>query len=108
MLPDPEFRCSRCLGTAPAIDEGEDTEVGDGNEKLEVVSQSSATLGTCSLREVVASWLQSQAANTHSASSANCFPSDQMLGVLRMCEECDAACSRDLEHEGGHNQLSPA
>ena len=38
------------------------------------LSQSSATLGTCSLQEVAASWLRSQAANVHGASSANCFP----------------------------------
>ena len=38
------------------------------------LSQSSATLGTCSLQEVAASWLQSHAANVHGASSANCFP----------------------------------
>ena len=38
------------------------------------LSQSSATLGTCSLQEVVASWLQSHAANVHGVSSANCFP----------------------------------
>ena len=38
------------------------------------LSQSSATLGTCSLQEVAASWLQSHAANVHGATSANCFP----------------------------------
>ena len=38
------------------------------------LSQSSATLGTCSLQEVAASWLRSHAAKVHGASSANCFP----------------------------------
>ena len=38
------------------------------------LSQSSATLGTCSLQEVAESWLRSHAANVHGASSANCFP----------------------------------
>ena len=38
------------------------------------LSQSSATLGTCSLQEVAASWLRSHAANVHGASSANCSP----------------------------------
>ena len=38
------------------------------------LSQNSATLGTCSLQEVAASWLQSHAANVHGANSANCFP----------------------------------
>ena len=38
------------------------------------LSQNSATLGTCSLQEVAASWLRSHAANVHGASSANCFP----------------------------------
>ena len=37
------------------------------------LSQSSATLGTCSL-QVAVSWLRSHAANVHGASSANCFP----------------------------------
>ena len=73
LRPDPEFRCARCLGTARAIDETEVSEVEVGNEKLEV-AQSSATLGTCSLQEVAASWLRSHAANVHGASSANCFP----------------------------------
>ena len=45
LRPDPEFRCARCLGTARAID------------KSLKLSQSSATLGTCSLQEVAASWL---------------------------------------------------
>ena len=38
------------------------------------LSQNSATLGTCSLQEVAASWLRSHAANVHGASSAKCFP----------------------------------
>ena len=38
------------------------------------LSQSSATLGTCSLQEVAASWLRSHATNVHGASSTNCFP----------------------------------
>ena len=41
------------------------------------LSQSSATLGTCSLQEVAVSWLRSHAANVHGASSANCFPFSQ-------------------------------
>ena len=45
------------------------------------------------------------ASPTHQLSSA---PSDQRLGVLIMCEECDAACSRDLDHEGGYTEPSPA
>ena len=73
LRPDPEFRCARCLGTARAIDEREVSEVEVRNEKLKL-SQSSATLGTCSLQEVAASWLRSHAANVHGASSANCFP----------------------------------
>ena len=73
LRPDPEFRCTRCLGTAWAIDEREVSEAEVGNEGLKL-SQSSATLGTCSLQEVAASWLRSHAANVHGASSANCFP----------------------------------
>ena len=42
--------------------------------KSSKLSQSSATLGTCSLQEVGASWLQSHTANVHGASSGNCFP----------------------------------
>ena len=37
MLPDSEFRCERCLGTARAIDERKSLEFEVGNEKLEVV-----------------------------------------------------------------------
>ena len=84
LLPQSEFMCARCLGTARAIDGRQTLEVEVGNEKLEVVpeflgtkssklSQSSATLGTCSLQEVAASWLQSHAANVHGASSGNGF-----------------------------------
>ena len=29
-------------------------------------------------------------------------------GVLIMCEEYDATCSKDLCHEGGYTELSPA
>ena len=68
-----EFRCARCLGTAWAIDEREVSEVEVGNKSLKL-SKSSATLGTCFLQEVAASWLQSHAANVHAASSVNCFP----------------------------------
>ena len=39
LCPDPEFMCARCLGTALAIDEREVSEVGVGNEKLEVVPE---------------------------------------------------------------------
>ena len=73
--PESEFKCARCLGTARAIDERQSLEVEVGNEKLGLkMSQNSATLGTCSLKEVAASWLQSHAANVHGASSGNCFP----------------------------------
>ena len=37
--PHPEFSCTRCLGTARAIDEREVSEVEVGNEKLEVVPE---------------------------------------------------------------------
>ena len=37
LLPDHDFRCARCLGTAQAIDEREVTEVEVGNEKLKAV-----------------------------------------------------------------------
>ena len=57
LRPDPDFRCARCLGTARAIDEREVSEVEVGTKSLKL-SQSSATLGTCSLQEVAASWLQ--------------------------------------------------
>ena len=41
--------------------------------KSSKLSESSATLETCCLQEVAASWLQSHAANVHGASSGNCF-----------------------------------
>ena len=74
LCPDPEFRCARCLGTARAINEREFHQRLRLETKSLKLSQSSATLGTCSLQEVAASWLRSHAANVHWAISANCFP----------------------------------
>ena len=62
LRPDPEFRCTRCLGTARAIDEREVSELRLETKSLKL-SQSSSTLGTCSLQEVAVSWLRSHAAN---------------------------------------------
>ena len=73
LRPDPEFRCARCLGTARAIDKEKFQRLRLETKSLKL-SQSSATLGTCSLQEVAARWLRSHAANVHGASSANCFP----------------------------------
>ena len=39
LLPDSDFRCARCLGTARAFDERESLEVEVGNEKLEDVPE---------------------------------------------------------------------
>ena len=39
LLPESEFRCARCLGTARAIDEKESLKVEVGNEKHEVVPE---------------------------------------------------------------------
>ena len=70
--PDPEFKCTRCLRTAWAIEEKfQRLRLETKSLKL---SQSSATLGTYSLQEVAVSWLRSHAANVHGASSASCFP----------------------------------
>ena len=73
LRPDPEFRAPDALGLLGLL-----MKVKFQRLKLETkslkMSQSSATLGTCSLREVAASWLRSHAANVHGASSANCFP----------------------------------
>ena len=55
---DPKFRCARCLWIAQAIAEREDTEVAVETKSLKM-SQSSATVWTCSLQEVAASWLRS-------------------------------------------------
>ena len=46
------------------------------------LSQSSATLGTCCLQELAASWLRSHAANVHGASSAIASPSHQLPSAL--------------------------
>ena len=73
LRPDPEFRCTRCLGTARAIDEREVSEVEVGNEKLEVVPEF-CYFGDLLSAGVAASWLRLHAANVHGASSANCFP----------------------------------
>ena len=53
LRPDPEFRCARCLGTARAIDEREFQRLRLETKSLKL-SQSSATLRTCSLQEVAA------------------------------------------------------
>ena len=77
LLPESEFTCARCLGTARAIDGRQTLEVEVGNEKLEVVPEFCylgdmlSAGGGC---ELAASWLQSQTANVHGASSGNCFP----------------------------------
>ena len=73
LLPESEFTCARCLGTARAIDGRQSLEVEVGNKKLEAVPEF-CYLETCSLQEVAASWLQSHAANVHGANSGNCFP----------------------------------
>ena len=39
LLPDSEFRCAQCLGTARVIDEKKSLEVEVGNEKLEAVPE---------------------------------------------------------------------
>ena len=39
LLPDNEFMCARCLGTARAIDERQSLDVEDGNKKVEVVPE---------------------------------------------------------------------
>ena len=39
LLPDSQFKCARCLGTARAIDERQSLEAEVGNEKLEVVPE---------------------------------------------------------------------
>ena len=76
LLPDSEFWCARCLGTARAIDERL-LEVEVGNKKIEVVPEFCylgdmlSAGGGC---EVAARWLRSHAANVHGASSGNCFP----------------------------------
>ena len=78
------------------------------------LSQSSATLGTCSLQEVAASLLQSHAANVQGASSANCFPFSP-TAICPFWPEVRCThhvwgvwCSRDLGHEGGYTEPSPA
>ena len=71
LLRESEFTCTRCLGTARAIDGRHSLEVEVGNEKLEVVPE---FCYLCSLQEVAESWLQSHAANAHGASFGNCFP----------------------------------
>ena len=108
LRPDPEFRCARCLGTAQAIDEREVSEVEVGNEKLEVVpefcylgdmlsARGGCELATITRCKMCMGQVLLIASPSHQPPSA---PSDQRLGVLIMCEEYDAACSRDLGHEG--------
>ena len=45
------------------------------------------------------------ASHSHQPSSA---PSDQRSGVLIMCDEVDATWTRDMGHDGGYTEPSPA
>ena len=111
LRPDPEFRWARCLGTARAIDEREVSEVEVGNEKLEVVPEFCylgdmlSAGGGCELAAITrckCAWgkfrqLLPLLTNRH-------LPLLTRGKVYSSCE-CDAACSRDLGHEGGYNRL---
>ena len=100
---DPELRCAPCLGTALAIYGKEDTEVGVGNEKLKVIPEfcyignmltagggCEHTLQMC-MRQV-----------PPIATSSQQPPSAPFWSGVHNIRECDAACSRDLDHEGGY------
>ena len=111
LLPESEFRCVRCLGTARAIDERQSL-VEVGNEKLEVVPEF-YYLGDM----LIAGGGCELAAITRCKCAWGMFR--QLLPlltnrqvtrgkVLIMCEEHDATCSRDLGHEGGYTEPSPA
>ena len=111
--PDPVFRCARCLGTALAIaiDEKGDTEIEVGNKKLEAGVLLPSGHALCR-RWLPAGWdhtlqmcmeqVPPIASPFHQPHSA---PSDQRSSVLIMLQECDAACSRDLGHEGGYTEM---
>ena len=76
-------------------------------------SQSSATLGTCSLQEVAASWLRAGCDHTLQMCMGkirHLLPLliNRHLPLLTRGKVCDAACSRDLGHEGGYTEPSPA
>ena len=112
LRPDPEFRCARCLGTARAIDEREVSEVEVGNEKLDVVPEfcylgdKLSAGGGCELAAITrckCAWgkfrqLLTLLTNRH-------LP---LLTRGKVYSSCDAACSRDLGHEGGYTEPSPA
>ena len=100
--------------TARTIDEREVSEVEVGNEKLEVVPE------FCYLWDMLSAGGGCElAAITRCKCAWGKFC--QLLplltkrhlplltrGKVYSCEECDAACSRDLGHEGGYTEPSPA
>ena len=108
--------CARCLGTARAIDGRQSLEVEVGNEKLESVPE------FCYLGDML-----SAGGGCELAAITRCkcacgkfrqllpqFTNRQVPLLTRgklysiMCEECDSTCSRDLGHEGGYTEPSPA
>ena len=97
LRPDPDFRCARCLGTAWPIDGRTVKEVKFDDEKLEAVPEfyELAAVTCCYLGQVPPT-----APPSNQPQSAPC---DQRLGVFNLCKEHDAACSRDLGHDGGYS-----
>ena len=96
------------------LDEREVSEVEVGKEKLEVVPEfcylgDMLSAGGCELSAITCckcAWgkfcqLLPLLTNRH-------LPLLTRGKVYSSCEECDAACSRDLGHEGGYTELSPA
>ena len=80
------------------------------------LSQSPATSITCSLLGVTANWLWSHAAKVcvgqvpSPSPSSNQLPSadvDLGMGILSMCEECEAAHISDIAHDNRHLEWPP-
>ena len=120
LLRESEFTCARCLGTARAIDgrhslEVEHVEV--GNEKLEVVLEFCylgdmlSVGGGCELAAITrckCAWGKFWQLLPLLTNRQVPLLTRGKVRVLIMCEECDATCSRDLGHEGGYTEPSPA
>ena len=110
LRPDPDFRCARCLGKAWPIDGQTVKEVMVDDEKMEALPEFCYlgdmlyAGGGCELAAVTGcKCAGGQVPPTASPShKPQCVPCYQRPGVFNMCKECDAACSRDLDHDSGY------